>query len=542
MPLDGLTVFALGLELHERLVNAKIDKVSQPIRDELVLQIRKNSQNHKLLINLNTPRVHFIKENRENPQKPPMFCMLMRKHLIGALIKSVNTFNYERLLEIELDTYDELGFKTTKYLVIELLGKFSNVILLNSERIIIDSIRRVDFEMSIRAVLPNIYYDRPPSQNKIDILELTGLPLCTGTFLESVSGTSPLLCEILYDENPEILRKNIENLKKDVKSKQFSCYLLEKNGKPFDFTIVHTDKYTCTKQENFSDLLCDFYENKDKANALNSAYKELSKTLKNLIKRKTKKIEIQTAELDDTKTREIYKQYGDIIVSNMYNITDVKQESITLINYFDENMSEIEIPLDIKLTAKQNADKYFAKYTKLKTAEEILHKEIEKAHNDVFYLESILEALERTTSTIEIAEIKSELMLCGFIKSTKTNKKQAKSTPNKYVSVDGFTIYSGKNNIQNDELTLKLASKNDIWLHTQKIHGTHVIIVTDGQEVPETTLIEASRIAVLNSKAKNSTNVPVDYCLVKDVKKPRGAKAGMVIYNNFKTIFASAKE
>lgn len=543
MPLDAFSIRAISLELSSILAFGRIDKVSHPSRDEIILGVRNNSQNFKLLINTATPRIHFLTTNRENPKTPPMFCMLLRKHLVGALIKSVSSPNFERLIEFELDTYDELGFKTTKYLIVELLGKFSNVILLNHERLIIDCLKRVDFESSSRPLQPNIYYDYPPSQNKISILDLNTLPSSRDDLLSKVLGFSPFLADLIFDEDTSIYKQNVDILKDSTKNDDFSLYFYNRDDKTFDFSIIDNHRFHSVKQDNFSTCLAHFFESREKNNALNSLYKELLKLTKNLIKRKERKVEIQNTELLDTLNRDTFKTYGDLIISNLHSISSLKQDSITLINYYDEAMSKVSIPLDITLSPKQNADKYFLKYTKLKSAEVILKSELDKAHSEIFYLESILDCLSRAENSIELLEIKQELIDYGYIRQPSKSKKSIQiSKPNYHLSSDGFTIIVGKNNKQNDELTLKTASKNDIWLHTHNIHGSHTIILTDGRDVPHSTILEASALCAFNSKAQNSDNVPVDYCPVSHVKKPRGAKAGMVIYDNYNTVYVTPKK
>lgn len=541
MPLDGITIFAIANELNTVLEHCKIEKVNQPTKDEIVLTVRKKGFNHKLLINTssNNPRVYFLKENRENPKTPPMFCMLLRKHLVGAIITNVETINFERLIKFELLTYDEMGYQTKKYLIIELMGKFSNLILTQNDNMIIDCAKRVDFESSIRPLLPNIYYENPPNQEKTSILDIDENFInninSADDVVNNILGMSPVIAKNLCN------RVDLINFKKSVENNSLSAYILYKNGKAVDFSVIPIYGYDSVESDNFSFMLCDFYEQKDKTNALKSVHKELVKTVKNLINRQSKKLIIQNQELLDTQKRDIFKNYGDLIVSNLYNLSETKCESIKLINYFDENMPEIEIPLDITLTPKQNSDKYFLKYTKLKHAEEILTKEIEKGEINLIYLESILESIDRTETTLELEEIKNELIDGLYIKksSKNINKKRPVSLPHKYISSDGFTILAGKNNIQNDLLTLKTANKNDLWFHTQKIHGTHVILQSGGQQVPEATMFECFMIAVYNSKARESANVPVDYCPVSHVKKPRGVKAGMVIYDNYNTAYVT---
>lgn len=541
MPLDGITIYAMANELNTVLEHCKIEKINQPTREEIVLTVRKKGFNHKLLINLNSnnPRVHFLRESRENPKTPPMFCMLLRKHLAGGVITNIKTANFERLMEIEILSYDEMGVRTKKYLTIELMGKFSNLILRQSDDLIIDCLKRVDFESSIRPVLPNIYYSYPPKQEKISILDIdenfVSKIKSEQDIIDSLFGISPIIAKQLHQKSDLI------NFKQIVQENKLSAYILHKNGIAVDFSVLPVDGYDCVKSDNFSFMLCDFYEQKEKTNALKSVHKELSKTVKNLINRQNKKLIIQNEELSNTITREVFKNYGDLIISNLHSLSDKKTESIKVLNYYDEQMPEIEIPLDITLTPHQNADKYFLKYNKLKTAEQILTEEIEKGEQNLIYLESVHESILRTETTSELLEIKTELADGGYIKkSAKISKKPVVSLPIKYISSDGFVILAGKNNVQNDKLTLKMASKNDMWFHTQKIHGTHVILQNSGQTVPESTIFECFMIAVYNSKARTSANVAVDYCTVSNVKKPRGAKAGMVIYDNYKTGYATA--
>lgn len=544
MPLDGITIYAMARELSTVLEHCKIEKVNQPTKDEIVLTVRKKGFNHKLLINIssNNPRVHFLNESRENPKTPPMFCMLLRKHLAGSVITSIETSNFERLMKIEVLAYDDMGFQTKKYLIIELMGKFSNLILMQSDNMIIDCAKRVDFESSVRPLLPNIYYEYPPAQQKMSILDVeqsfAQAVESSDDAIDKILGLSPILAKSMFSSGN--FCENILKLKEKVQNDELQAHLLYKNGRPSDFSVIPIDGFDSVIHDNFSFMLCDFYEQKEKNNALKSVHKELSRTVKNLINRQTKKLALQNNELEDTTKRVIFKNYGDLIISNLYSLSEQKSESIKLINYFDENMAEIEIPLDITLTPKQNADKYFLKYNKLKHAEQILTEEIIKGEQNLIYLESVLESIDRTEKTAELEEIKNELIEGFYIKkSSKLSKKPKISIPNRYISSDGFVILAGKNNVQNDTLTLKTASRNDMWFHTQKIHGTHVILQSGGQQVPETTLNECFMIAAYHSKARTSSNVPVDFCPVSHVRKPRGAKAGMVIYDNYNTAYVT---
>lgn len=546
MALDGITITALACELSETLTSCKIEKISQPTKDEFVFHVRKKGFSEKLLINLssNSPRVHFLDENRENPKTPPMFCMLLRKHIAGGTILSVKTNDFERLIELEISAYDELGYKSTKHVYIELLGKFANLILTSLDGRIIDCAKRVDFESSTRAVLPNIYYEYPPKQDKTSILDISdnfySEIKTKNDLLNKIKGISPIVADEIFNSDGKILKNNLNLLKNIVKNKNYSAFLVYQGEIPSDFTFLELKNKRSKKQASFSKMLCDFYEQKEQTNALKSLHKELSRTVKNLLNRQIKKLEIQNTELLATNKREIYKNYGDLIVANLYNLPSEKADKIELINYFDQQMPKVIIPLDIKLSIKQNSDKYYLKYTKLKNAEEILKKEIIRGKNEKIYLESVLESINRTENSTDLGEIKAELVESRYIKaSSKTVKKQQVSQPTKYISKDGFTIYSGKNNVQNDILTLKTASKSDLWFHTQKIHGTHVILITQGKDVPESTILECAEIAVYNSKAKNSSNVPVDFCSVFKVKKPRGAKPGMVVYDNYNTVYVT---
>lgn len=582
MPLDAICLGAVAHELNNKLVGARIEKVHQPERDEIVIQTRGNGEHLRVLCSIagNAPRIHFIEAARENPAAPPMFCMLLRKHIQGAKIAAVIQPKIERMLEIHLDTTDEMGVPCTKKLVCELMGRQSNVILCGEDNRIIDALRRVDSGLSEkRQVLPGLFYREPPMQEKHDPFSLSGTGVVSALeqaekeqtldqfLLQNLLGFSPLLCrEICFRATGETSKrigqltaqekKNLISVYDDfcayVEEKRMQPFMITKNENKavFDFSFLPITQYedlmTVSKYNSFSDLLAAFYEKKGKVERMVRRSQDLQKLIANARDRVSRKITIQQKELAATQDRDKRKRMGDLITANLYQL-EKGMNKVKVIDYFDESCSEVEIALDVRLTPQQNAQKYFKLYNKAKTAERVLTEQIEQGKQDLSYLESVLESLHQAENERDLAELREELTQTGILsaKQTKNKKgaiKKAAAKPVHYRTSDGFDVFAGKNNIQNDLLTLKTALKTDIWFHTQKIHGSHVILVIDQKEPTDTAITEAAMIAAFHSKAKHSSKVPVDYTPVKQIKKPSGAKPGMVIYHTYKTVYVTPEE
>lgn len=582
MPLDAICLGAVTHELNETLTGCRVEKVYQPDRDEIVLQTRGQGGAKRLLISTaaGAARVHFIDTARENPATPPMFCMLLRKHVQGAKIAAIKQPTVERMLTIELDTTDEMGIPCKKHLICELMGKHSNVILCGEDNRIIDAMRRIDGDMSgKRQVLPGLFYRMPPAQDKHDPFTLSGTGLAAAVaqadgeqtldrfLLGQLLGFSPLLCrELSYratgdaaarigtlsDAQQQRVGQVYDDFITYVKEKHWKPFLLTKveNNAVFDFTFLPVAQYeglmTVSQADSFSALLAAFYEKKGKIERMMHRSADLHKTVTNARDRLARKLAAQQKELDATQNREQYKRMGDLITANLYQL-EKGMNKATVVNYYAEDCPEVEIILDVRLTPQQNAQRYFKLYNKAKTAETVLGQQIKQGRANLDYLESVLVALGEAESERDLSQLREELTQTGILsnKQTRNKKLRAKpvqAKPFRYRTSDGFEVFAGKNNLQNDLLTLKTAFKSDIWFHTQKIHGSHVILVVDGREPTDQAMTEAAMIAAYHSKARHSSRVPVDYTPVRQVKKPTGAKPGMVIYHVYQTAYVTPDE
>ncbi len=582
MPLDAFCLGAVVNELDQTLSGSRIEKVYQPDRNEIVLQTRGAGGAKRLLISIaaGAPRVHFISSARENPAAPPMFCMLLRKHVQGAKIASVRQPALERMLTIELDTTDEMGVPCRKHLVCELMGKYSNLILCGDDKRVIDALRRIDGDLSVkRQVMPGMFYRMPPRQDKHDPFSVSGAGLVAALqntegvltldrfLLGRLMGFSPLLCrELSYratgdPSKPlgELTGEECLNLSEAydgflsfVEGRRWKPFMLTKrdDGSVFDFSFLPITQYEgimeLTQQESFSSMLAAFFEKKGKVERMAHLSGDLRKAVVNARDRLERKLAAQQKELDATKGRDKYKRKGDLITANLYQLEKGMNKAL-VIDYYDPECPEVEVVLDVRLTPQENAQKYFKLYSKAKTAETVLTRQIEQGKGDLDYLESVIEALSEAESERDLAQLREELMQTGIlsakqVRGRKRQKKPAASGPFHYRTSDGFEVFAGKNNLQNDILTLQTAFKSDIWFHTQKIHGSHVILVLDGREPTDKAMTEAAMIAAYHSKARQSSLVPVDYTPVRQVKKPAGAKPGMVIYHAYQTAYVTPDE
>lgn len=579
MPFDAITTTCIARELDYLLSDGRIDKIYMPESTDVILHIRAKGQNHKLLLSCNAsfPRVYLTNTTRENPVTPPNFCMLLRKFLTGGKLLSVQQYQLERILEFAVEVRNELGDVVTKKLIVELLGKYSNILLVHETGRIADSVRHVDDSItSMRLVLPGLPYELPPKMEKENpfscdkqqffrILSLAtpGKP-ADKVLLESILGLSPLLArEIVYRAlhrtdltvaeltNNQIYAVSVELISffERVKQFDFSPVLLYDHTKPIDFSPVAITQYESLYTVQTVPCLCDsldaFYAKREQHNKMANLSRDMTKVVNNLIQRYRKKMHLQEQSVREAQKRETDKLYGDLITANIYRIAP-GDRSLTATNFYDPMQPEIQIKLDPTLTPSQNAQKYYGRYNKLKSTAENAAIQYEKSKVDLMYLESVATAIAQCEATSDLREIKAELTTGGYLKNQqkikKKKEKESISMPAEYISSDGFLILVGKNNKQNDFLTLKLAHNNDIWFHTKNIPGSHTVIITGGQEVPDSTLAEAAQIAAYHSKARSSSNVPVDYTLIRNVKKPGGAKPGMVIYVKNKTLFVSPDE
>ena len=575
MPLDALCLSGVVHELQNALSGAKIDKIYQPGRDEVVLALRAPAGNVKLLLSANPshPRAHLTQISRENPDKPPMFCMLLRKHLSGARLLELVQPPMERVVDLRLEALDELGDRVERRLVLEAMGRHSNLILLDGEGRIMDCLRRVDSDMSARRqVLPGLFYRLPPAQEKLDPSSLDRAALESALaaapaesqadkwLLDTFGGLSPLICRELAfraggatdarlhqmgEGGRSRLLDELEGLLRSVQENSFTPVMLEKEGHPSDFTFQPISQYgpavSCVPFPSFSALLDRFYEQRENQERVRQRGQDLIRSVTNARDRAARKIGLQEQELAATRDRERLRQFGDIITSNLHAM-EKGMSRLTAADFYDPECPQIHIPLDPLLTPQQNAAKYYKEYNKAKTAESILTLQLEKGRRDLDYLNSVLEAIALAEGERDLQEIRQELTDTGYLRrpsKARDRGKRVASKPMEFRSSSGLRISVGKNNTQNDLLTTKQAFKSDLWFHTQKIHGSHVILWTEGGQPDLTSIQEAAQLAAWFSQGRESGKVAVDYTPVKYVKKPGGARPGMVVYTTYETAYVA---
>ncbi len=572
MALDGAFLHIVKKELGH-LIGGRVDKISQPSREEVVIVFRTHGGNCKLLISASagSARVHITKKSIENPKVPPMFCMLLRKHLGNGRLLDIRQDGLERILYFDFEAMNELGDMVKVTLAVEIMGRCSNLVIINAEGKIIDSIKRVDAEMSReRMVLPGMTYTYPPRDNRLDFRNCTAedivnateqLPDCdlSKALIKIFEGLSPIVArEWVYyaaqgndavksDLHGELLERLafvINQTARECDENRCTFTVVkDKEGLLKDFSFIPINQYVGLMDTKELDSACDlldyFYSERDSISRMKQRSQDLYKLLLNATDRISRRLANQRIELKESENREEFKLKGDLISANLYRV-EKGMASVKVENFYDENCPEIEIKLDPRLTPSQNMQHYYAEYRKADTAEKILTEQIAKGEEELAYIDSVFDALTRTNGEDEVNELRMELAEQGYIRATKLKGKPPKSHPPlEFKSPEGFTILVGRNNKQNDMLTTKFAEKTDIWLHTKNITGSHVIIRAGGQEVPDDTIIYAARLAAFHSKAKNSSQVPVDYVPVKFVKKPSGSKPGMVIFINNRTLYVT---
>ncbi len=571
MPLDAIFLTALTEELNQSLPGSRIDKIQQPDRETVLLSLRtQGAGNRRLLLSAspNHPRIHYTAEKFEQPAQPPMFCMLLRKHLSGGRILSLTQLPMERAVDLCIESADELGELSRKHIWLELMGRNSNLILTGPDGRILDCIRRVDFEMSEkRQVLPGLFYHEPPTQGKLDLRSETPEALQSALerlhtqvsfdswLMDRYAGISPLIArELVYrltgsveadlsEQDPAALAPRLCEALQGLLA-GFEPTLLLRGETPKDFSFRPIAQYEgwmiCRKAAGFSALLDDYYAERDRAQRIKARTQNLSKTLNTLKNRAERKLANQRKELEATFDRERLRQLGDIVTANLHCI-ERGQTRLTAVDFYDPEMREIEIPLNAAISPQQNAAKLYKDYNKAKHAEKFLTEQIAAGEAEVEYLASVQEALARAETERDVSDIRAELIEGGYLRNT-DRKKQMKTQPARpleYRSSDGFQILVGRNNRQNDLLTTKMAYKTDLWLHVQKSHGSHVIIACAGAQVPDRTITEAAMLAGWYSEARQGQNIPVDLCPVRQVKKPAGARPGMVVYENYRTVYVT---
>lgn len=568
MPLDAVCLQAVVAELAPQITGSRIEKIQQPARDQVVLLLRGN---RRLLLSAGggQPRLHLTELPRDNPAQPPMFCMLLRKYLSGGIIESIQQAPLERVVTLTVSAADELGERSQFSLILEAVARRANLILADKDGHIIDCLRRIDFEMNPdRQVLPGLFYHLPTPPDKVSPFTVTeeefaALAAAAGEgapadqwLVRTVNGLSPLVARELtfracgstdapVTGHTAALWSAFAAWRDTVNEKHFTPAMLKRSGVPMDFTYLHVGQYGGAAEEetytNFSRLLDDFYEKREQAERVKQKGQDLVKTASNGAARLRRKIAAQEQELAESKNRDKWRVYGELITANLYRM-ERGMSRLTAQNYYDPDCADVDIPLDVRLSPQENAAKYFKKYTKAKTAEKYITAQLEKARVELTYLESVLQELTLAESEQDFNDIRAELTDGGYLRAKGRKQPQRPSKPREFRSTAGLRILVGRNNRQNDRLTAKDAEKWDIWLHTQRIHGSHVILCTGGAQPDEQSIAEAASLAAYFSQAQDGTKVPVDFTQVKYVKKPAGSPPGFVNYTNYKTILADPSE
>ena len=561
------TYLSLVLEEIRSLREPRVEKIHQPSRDTVILLLKHREGRAKLLIAANpaAPRLHLTATNPENPAEPPMFCMLLRKHLSGGRLISITQPPMERAVTFTFDCIDEMGDRVEKKLVAELMGRTCNLYLLSPENRIIDCLRRIGFDESVkRQALPGLYYESPEKIEKkdprllseedyVNLLTEPGEDILAQRLMDKLGGLSPLVCReaALFageDVDARVSGADIPTLAgklalwfQEQLGHPTPCYTLGKDNIPKQYAFCPIRQYGAYQQaEGFSQLMDVFYAVRDRTDAMRQKGQGLRKTVQNLCSRLKRKLAIQEKELTQTADRERLRQLGDIVTANLHRIQK-GQTTLDAEDFYDENMAVISIPISPILSPQQNAAKFYKDYTRMKNAEKELTKQIALGQTELAYLSSVMDELNRAQAEQELEEIRQELQAGGYVRQDTGKKriKHSKLPPMKFESTNGFAIYVGRNNRQNDELTFKSARKDDIWLHAQKVHGSHVIIACAGAAVPDDTITQAAQLAAYYAESSGGQNIAVDVTPVKQVKKPANGKPGMVIYHTYRTVIVN---
>ena len=567
MAFDATFLSAVLEEVRSRTREARVDKIHQPSRDTVILQLKSREGREKLLFALNptAPRLHLTAASPENPAEPPMFCMLLRKHLLGARLLSTEQLPMERCALFTFDCIDEMGDHVEKKLVAELMGRTCNLYLLSPEGRIIDCLRRIGLDESAkRAALPGLMYQYPEPIGKqdargwelcdyVNLLDAPGADILADRLMDAIGGLSPLVCReaALFAAGSTDAR--VDGLNREAAAEKLALwfrehltypapyYYAQADGTPKQFAFCPIRQYgECRRAESFSQLLDMYYTLRDRNDAMRQKSQTVRKTVQNMITRLRRKLAIQEKELAATFDRERLRQLGDIVTANIHRIVK-GQTTIECEDFYDEEMRTIQIPISPILSPQQNAAKFYKDYAKLKNAEKELTRQIELGEIELAYLLSVLEELNRAGTDAELEEIRRELQEGGYLRpdTGKRRVKQGKLPPMRFESTDGYPIYVGRNNRQNEELTFKSARKDDIWLHASKVHGSHVIISCGGTTPPDDTITQAAQLAAHYSESVGGQNLPVDVTPVKQVKKIPNGKPGMVIYHTYRTVIVN---
>ena len=573
MALDGAFLSCLREELIAQLPDARVDKVHQPSKEELVLSLRTRGGVKKLYISAraNSPRVQFTDGALENPASPPMFCMLLRKRLTGGRLIAIRQPGFERALYFDLDCMNELGDLVRLTLAVEIMGRHSNIILIDGRGTVIDAIKRVDLDMSsVRPVLPGLPYSPPPAAaGKVDLSRAEPEELLraaeTGkdeplskALLAASHGLSPLLCREVAQYATRGRDTTVRALSEEERGRALfrlariraaalegegrAPYLLLKpEGEPLDFSFLPIAQYGLAavgrEMESFSALLDAFYAQKDAAERTRQRAHDMLRVLTAAADRTTRKLAHQREELSRSGDRERWRVWGDLVQANAHAIERGASKA-EVVDYYDPECRTVSIPLDPALSAAQNAQKYYKNYRKAQTAERILAEQIAQGEQELVYIDTVFDALSRARTLRELEELREELAAGGYLRRQRGRQKPPPPLgPMEFTSDDGFPILVGRNNLQNDMLTLRTAKGSDVWFHVKNIPGSHVIVAAGGRVPPDRTLEQAAVLAAVHSKAANSKQVPVDYTEARNVKKPAGAKPGMVIYETNRTAY-----
>ena len=566
MAFDAYFLSAVLAEIQDRAMGARVEKIHQPSRDTVLLHLKCSQGREKLLfaVNPTAPRLHLSNASPENPPEPPMFCMLLRKHLSGARLVGVEQPPMERMAVFIFDCIDEMGDAVQKKLVAELMGRTCNLYLLGADGRIVDCLRRVGVDEAKRPALPGLYYQLPEKMEKqdptqldragfADILSGPGADLLADRLMDALGGLSPLVCREAALYAMGSIDARLENAEISAVAQKLQLFFAEHMGHPRPYYYAASDgtpkQYAfcpirqyggCESASSCGAMLDGFYAVRDRKDAMRQKSQTVRKTVQNLCQRISRKLAIQEKELEATYDRERLRQLGDILTANLHRIIK-GQTTVEAEDFYDENMALIQIPISATLSPQQNAAKYYKDYTRMKNAQKELTNQIQLGQQELQYLQSVLEELNRAQTDQELEEIRAELHDGGYIKgdSGKRRVKHGKLAPMRFVSTDGYPIYVGRNNRQNDELTFKLARKDDIWCHASKVHGSHVIISCGGTVPPDDTVTQAAQLAAYYSEATGGQNIAVDVTTVKQVKKTPGGKPGMVIYHTYRTVIAN---
>ena len=567
MAFDAFFLSAVMDEIRARTTDTRVDKIHQPSRDTVIFQLKCREGREKLLFALNptAPRLHLTTANPENPPEPPMFCMLLRKHLSGARLIRMEQLPIERCALFTFDCIDELGDHVNKTLVAELMGRTCNLYLLSPEGRIIDCLRRIGLDESAkRAALPGLNYQKPDpiaksnpmewaEEDYVNFLLAPGSDVLADRLMDALGGLSPLVCReaALFAAGSTDARVEGSNIRGTAEKLHLffrehldhpaPYFYALPDGTPKQFAFCPIRQYgEFQTADSFGGLMDRYYSLRDRKDSMRQKSQTVRKTVQNLCARIQRKLAIQEKELAATFDRERLRQLGDIVTANIHRIVK-GQTVISCEDFYDEEMKTIDIPISPILSPQQNAAKFYKDYTKLKNAEKELTRQISLGEEELHYLKSVLEELNRAETEGELEEIRQELQSGGYLKADagKKKMKQAKSRPMVFTSTDGYPIYVGRNNRQNDELTFKAARKDDIWCHASKVHGSHVIISCNGTTPPDDTVTQASQLAAYYSETTGGQNIPVDVTTVKQVKKLPGAKPGMVIYHTYRTVIVN---